>query len=459
MLNISPVSIIGKVDRGQFQTFKDLKVLRTYSTVKRVLVIFLILFLLFMMLPWTQNVQGDGLVTTVRPEQRPQTIQSVITGRVNKWYVGEGDFVAKGDTILEIVEILDAFFDPDLIARTDRQIAARVEGYKANQQRVKALEEQIVAMKATRDIRLEQIQNTIRQAELKVNSDSIRFKAAQTEVEVAELQLERSNRLIEEGLVSLTDLETRKIRVQEAEARIIGAENQLLISQNDLLNAQAERLSIINEFSDRIAKANADLKSAIISLYDIDVDIEQRKNMLVNLEVRSGYRYVVAPQDGYIAQAIVEGVGENISEGEPLVSIMPSNYDLAVAFWIRPIDLPLIKIGYKVRFIFDGWPAFFFSGWPQTSFGTFGGQVIAIDKFTDENNLYRILVQADPGDKPWPQELRVGSGAKGFALLGDVPLWYEIWRVLNGFPPEYYTKNPNKKKALEKRKKPIKSFK
>lgn len=458
MLNISPVTIDGKVERNKYQTFKDLAQLRTYTSVKRMLVVFLVLFILFMMLPWTQNVQGNGLVTTVKPEQRPQTIQSVITGRVNKWYVSEGDFVAKGDTILQIIEIQDAFFDPDLIKRTDRQITAREEGYKANEQRVQALERQIVAMEATRDIRLQQVDNIIRQAELKVNSDSIKFKAAKTELEVALMQLDRSNTLLEEGLVSLTDLETRKIRVQEAEARIIGAENQLLISQNELLNAKAERLSVTNEFSDKIAKANAELKSAIIALYDIDVDIERRKNILVNLEVRSSYRHVVAPQDGYIAQAMVEGVGENVKEGQPLVSIMPSNYDLAVAFWIRPIDLPLIKIGYKVRFIFDGWPAFFFSGWPQTSFGTYGGQIVAIDNFTDENNLYRVLVAADPGDKPWPQELRVGSGAKGFALLGDVPLWFEIWRQLNGFPPNYYTKSPRQKKDIDM-KKPIRNIK
>jgi membrane fusion protein, adhesin transport system len=34
--------------------------------------------------------------------------------------------------------------------------------------------------------------------------------------------------------------------------------------------------------------------------------------------------------------------------------------------------------------------------------------------------------------------LRVGSGARGFALLNDVPIWYELWRQLNGFPPNFY---------------------
>ena len=30
------------------------------------------------------------------------------------------------------------------------------------------------------------------------------------------------------------------------------------------------------------------------------------------------------------------------------------------------------------------------------------------------------------------------TGAQGMALLKDVPVWYELWRNINGFPPEYY---------------------
>jgi len=29
-------------------------------------------------------------------------------------------------------------------------------------------------------------------------------------------------------------------------------------------------------------------------------------------------------------------------------------------------------------------------------------------------------------------------------LLKDVPIWYELWRQINGFPPDYYLpKNTN----------------
>ena len=456
MLNISNTSVADKINPTDYASFRNIFGLRTYASVTKVILVILVLFLLVMLLPWTQNVQGSGLVTTVKPEHRPQTIQSVISGRIEKWYKGEGDFVAKGDTILSIVEIQDAFFDPDLIPRMIEQIKAREGGYDANVARIGALQDQINALRMTRDIKLQQIDNKVRQAELKVSSDSIRFKAARTEIEIANTQLLRSENLLKADLISLTELEGRKIRVQEAEARLISAENQLLISQNELLNAKADLIATRNEFADKIAKTNADLYNAINSKFNVTADIERMRNQLTNFEVRQSFRYVLSPQDGYIAQALITGVGENVKEGEPLLSIMPANYELAVAFWVRPIDLPLIKVGYPVRFIFDGWPAFVFSGWPQTSFGTFGGRIAAIDNFTDDNNLYRVLVAPDPGDQPWPMELRVGSGAKGFALLGDVPVWYEIWRQLNGFPPDFYVKSSEKD---VKRKEPLRSFK
>jgi hypothetical protein len=65
------------------------------------------------------------------------------------------------------------------------------------------------------------------------------------------------------------------------------------------------------------------------------------------------------------------------------------------------------------------------------------------------------LVQPDIEEKEWPKQLRVGSGARSIMLLNDVPLGYELWRQLNGFPPEYYqgtltNKSNSKSKTIEK---------
>jgi len=112
-----------------------------------------------------------------------------------------------------------------------------------------------------------------------------------------------------------------------------------------------------------------------------------------------------------------------------------------VELHIDPIDVPLIHEGSKVMFQFDGWPAIVFRGWPNTSYGTFNGEVVAVDQVTNENGAYRILVA--PSEK-WPENLRAGTGARGIAMLNNVPLWYEIWRQLNSFPPDYYRPNTAK---------------
>ena len=43
----------------------------------------------------------------------------------------------------------------------------------------------------------------------------------------------------------------------------------------------------------------------------------------------------------------------------------------------------------------------------------------------------------DPDDDPWPDDrwLRQGTRAQGWVLLNEVPVWFELWRQLNGFPP------------------------
>ena len=102
------------------------------------------------------------------------------------------------------------------------------------------------------------------------------------------------------------------------------------------------------------------------------------------------------------------------------------------------MDVPLISKGRRVRVQFDGWPAFQFSGWPSVSVGTFGGKVEVIDYVNTTPGEFRILIVPDENDQPWPDLLRAGSGIKGWVMLDDVPLWYEIWRQLNGFPPSLY---------------------
>jgi hypothetical protein len=147
---------------------------------------------------------------------------------------------------------------------------------------------------------------------------------------------------------------------------------------------------------------------------------------------------LLAPQDGQIVQANKGGIGEVLKEGERITIIVPQVKNYAVEMFVRPVDLPLVNVGQSVRFMFDGFPAIIFSGWPNASYGTFGAKIVAYENTISPNGLFRILAIEDPKDKPWPPQLKIGSGAQGIVLLKDVPIWYELWRNVNGFPPDFY---------------------
>jgi hypothetical protein len=70
--------------------------------------------------------------------------------------------------------------------------------------------------------------------------------------------------------------------------------------------------------------------------------------------------------------------------------------------------------------------------------------VTAVEGNVSDNGKFKILIKEDPKFKPWPKELMMGTGAHGIALLKDVPIWYELWRNINSFPPDYY--KPSQKK-------------
>lgn len=450
MLNISDSKIIETIP---FSGAKSLVMTLPQKEARtRVRILFGLMFTFFIMLflPWTQNIRSKGYVTALRPDQRPQTIHSVIAGRIEKWYVAEGSFVSRGDTILQISEVKDEYFDSLLLPRTQLQVDAKNLSALSYKGKVSALADQIDALADNSILRVQQAQNKLKMSELKVKSDSIRFEQAKINFQIGQQQLDRAEQLYKEGLRSLTDLETRRLRFQEVQAGVIASENSLLSSRNELLAARIELNAVDNDFKDKLAKAESEKFTALSSQYDAEATATKLENTYSNYEARSKFRYILAPQDGYLAKAIQVGIGETIKEGDQIVNIVPAEAELAVEMYVQPVDLPLIEIGNKVRFIFDGWPAIVFSGWPQISNGTFGGVVVAVDQFAGATNQYRVLVIEDPEEDSWPNLLRIGSGADGIALLNDVPIWYELWRQMNGFPADYYT-NSEKEAAAEKK--------
>lgn len=438
MLNISHNQLNKTIDLSKFKSGKNLMEKVYYKYFNRFLLAGAIMLFIILFLPWTQNITGQGVVTTLKPNQRPQHIQSQIPGRIEEWFVQEGDFVKQGDTILRISEVKSDYFDDKLVERTNDQIQAKASSVTAYEGKVEALNRQIKALQYEQKLKLEQTRNKLIQSRLKVKSDSIDLQAANTNLTIAKTQFNRIKTLQEEGLKAVKDVEEKRLKLQETQAKFISQENKYLASKNEVINAQLELSRTNASFADKISKAQSDMFTAQSSEFDTRAQVTKLENAYSNYKKRNSLLYVTAPQDGFINKAMTGGIGVTFKEGAELVGIMPANFDMAVETFVRPIDLPLLHIGEQVRVQFDGWPAIVFSGWPNVSYGTYGAKVVAIERFISPNGKYRILLAPDEKDHEWPEAVRVGSGARTIALLEDVPIWFELWRQINSFPPNYY---------------------
>ena len=455
MLNLSHQRVNVPAVENEVNSLNTLHSPKTAKIVYRWILGIVVVVVLAMFLPWQQNINGKGYVTALTPQDRPQNIQNAVAGQIREWLVREGDFVKKGDTLLIISEIKDDYFDPQILVRTQEQIQAKQDAINAYQAKIKASDNQITALRQGLQLSLEKTRNKLLQARLKVRSDSADLIAVNRNFQVAKERLDRGETMYKEGTISLVDLETRRLKLQEDQAKLVSQNQKLGISRNELINARIELSSVEADYQKEIAKAFSDRSSALSSLAEGESELSKLRNKYENIRIRRDQYVVHAPQDGYIVKTLKAGLGETIKEGESIVTLQPNQPELAVELYVKAMDLSLIAPGRHVRLEFDGWPALQFSGWPGTSVGTFGGTVAIIDRVNSKNGEYRLLIKPNPQgneNELWPEQLRIGSGVNGFVMLKDVPIWWEVWRQLNGFPPDYLADIlPNEEKKEEKK--------
>lgn len=411
------------------------------NKISRILMVLLAVFLICLFLPWTQNIRTSGQVTTLRQEQRVQKVNSIIPGQILRWYVKEGDKVKAGDTLVQLTEIKDDYLDPNLVLRTNEQLTAKQQSVEFYESKTNAQKNQLAALQNGLQIKLNQLNNKLKQLDMKIESENATLVSAQNDYNIASKQYQRQQDLFNQGLVSLTQLEQRNQALQSFQARLVTAQNNLNNTRQEVLNTQLEINGVQQDNAEKINKIQSDVMSNMSQIATSQGDVSKLKNQYSNYQNRAKLYYIIAPQDGQVVQAKRSGIGEIIKDGETLVEIVPTQLDYAVELYVAPLDIPLLAKGNKIRFIFDGFPAIVFSGWPQASYGTFGGKVEVIENTVSPNGKYRILVSPDTTDKPWPSQLRLGTGTQAIALLKDVPIWYELWRNINGFPPDFYTAN------------------
>lgn len=423
----------------QYTAFQKIYAVDSESRIKNIFIGLFCVFIVILFVPWTQNINTSGIVTTQYQEQRPQQINSIIPGKIVKWWVKEGDYVQKGDTIVELADTKDDYLDPKLIERTEEQLTAKKQKNDFYQLKIENLYAQVNAIEEGYKLKVLSVENKIQQLERKILIDSAELNAAKIDLEIGSNQYVRATKLLNDGIISLNDFEKRTQNFNKAKASYQEKQQKFFNAKQDIAIGKIELRSIKQEYADKVFKLKGEIANTNSDRSTIIADVSKNENQLSNYKIRGSQKWLVAPQNGQIIKAKKAGLNEIVKEGEMIVEIVPASFLYAVELFVKPMDLALLNINQSVRLQFDGYPAIVFSGWPNSSYGTFAGKISAIETNRNENGKFRVLIVPDGKEKNWPGNLKIGTGVQGFALLNNVPIWYELWRQLNGFPPDFYT--------------------
>ena len=395
------------------------------------------------LVPWQQTVQGQGMVIAYSPVERMQVITARVSGQIRRWHVVEGTRVKMNDPVVDIEDN-----DPELAARLDAQRGFLAERLVAARLEVAELTAASKAQESARDAAI-QAAEANRQAARKAIE-----VASQAEANARFAQGFEVNRfkMFEElfnnpqfgGLESRLSRDEARMRADRATTDTDKAVAEIQRAQATLLTQEALMLQADAAGLSAVAVARSNLRKSEQNLFTIEREIQEIDNRIERFKAR----IVLAPCDGVVFRisADVGQGGQYVKEGEDLCTIVPDTNDRVVELLLNGIDAPLVlayaeRTGHMphVRLQFEGWPAVQFSGWPELAIGTFGGRIRQVDAASSGGGKFRVLVEPEQrlvGD-PWPdpQFLRQGNQAIGWVFLNRVPLGYEIWRRLNGFPP------------------------
>jgi multidrug efflux pump subunit AcrA (membrane-fusion protein) len=380
---------------------------------------FVLVILGIWFLPWQQFVQGTGKVIAFDPLERRVNVEAPVAGLVRRMHVVEGQRVKSGEVIAELQDN-----DPNLLANLKAQRASLADRRAATARRIQDLDLQV------RQLELARGQS--------VDAARQRVVAEKIAAETAALNFTRTKELKEGGLVSVRDYE---LAIQSRDS-----------TASSLLAAEATLGRTESEFSATIAGVRAQRGSAQSDLASVE-----RDEGVLDVQISQNQRQLVrAPRDG-IVLSVQATDGTYLRPGSPICVVIPETDSRFVEIWLEGNDMPLLQSrvtkpdgtvipGSPVRLQFEGWPAIQFVGWPSIAIGTFGGEVVFVDAAGDPSGKFRVVIapavdtvviDGKKTESPWPGNrwLRQGVRANGWVLLQQVPLWKEIWRQLNGFPP------------------------
>ncbi len=443
---LDEISVDNLATSTKLQSWEAIQIPERLKFSSRLAIKLVVLFLLIIaFVPWTQTITVTGQLSAYSPYERPQDIEAQITGRIKKWHVLEGVRVKQGDLIVELDDYDPNFMSPELLTFLAQRIIALGDTRKAALARADQLEKRIKEMQNLVRAAVPSAEARVIEAENRIREAYQRVEAARIAVATAELNVDRHKQLAEQGLVSQRELEVTIQSAIASKADLQGAQANLKAAEQSVKALSFGRDQISAEMLQRLLDAEAARDASVAEAARATDQLAEVSLRQSNAEQRRLASRILAPNDGTVVKMAQAGVGETVRQGDQIVRLSPTSMDKAIEMTADGLDAPLLNVGRKVKILFYGIPAIPLPAWPELMAGTYTGVIKVIDQVDDGQGNFRFWVVPDPEDRPWPEQshVRQGTKAMGWVILNRVPLWYELWRRFNLFPPDYQERPPS----------------
>ena len=344
-----------------------------------------------------------------------KVVQPLETGVITKIHVKEGDFVKKGDILLEI--------DPSVDTADLEGKERNLKYSQLSLDRINAVlaEKEFTPPKKDHSAEVIQAQTAHYQAQREVYNSTLKekeneYREARSALNYLKEEIATINKVL---AITIEDERRQKALVEigalaDNRHREKMKERMNLERERDSKTGQAEQLETkLDRIKDEIATFKSNFREKLLSDYSTNV---QGRNTLEaevsSLKFKQGKRFIIAPVAGYIHLLPVKTIGGVVTTAQSVVGIVPEGTPLEVNAIVMNKDIGYIKEGQTCVIKVD---TFDFQ-----KYGTIEGTVEVINPYSIDDK--------DSKDKEKNKDVESESG--GYPVR--VKMAAEILKTKNG---------------------------
>ncbi|YAF93724.1 MAG: HlyD family efflux transporter periplasmic adaptor subunit [Nodularia sp. CChRGM 3473] len=358
-----------------------------------------------LVLPWATLSQVDEIGSArgrIEPQGATQKLDSQAGGSVKAVMVKAGDIVRTGQILLEL--------DSDILQTELQQAEAKLSGLQnqlmqfdilknqlqltlnvqEQQNQFQALEkisqvnqakQNLAVKQSTYNLQKLERQTLVSQVRQQIHTAQNDQKSAQIRLSIDSRQVERFQQLVNDGAVSVNQVDQLKKEQQESQRLYERAQSDVQQAQLRLTEEMSRYQATLNQLESDIEQAKLQLqaeqnsyqsllqtgKLAMLKsqeqIKDIDTQVAAIKSQvaqtisqITSLKLQIQQRIVRSPIDGMIFELPVTKAGEVVQPGQRIAHIAPKNTEIVLRAKMPIQDSGFLQVGMPVKVKFDAYP-------------------------------------------------------------------------------------------------------